>query len=44
VNPPHQEESTPQRQPLLSVIVSDLHFWIPLVMLMAGLLLLHELH
>lgn len=43
VNPQREEESSVQRQPLLSAIVSDVHFWIPLVILMAGLLLLHEL-
>jgi hypothetical protein len=43
VNPLHEEQSIARRQPLLGAIVSDVHFWIPLVMLMAGLLLLHEL-
>jgi hypothetical protein len=43
VNPLHEEESPVQGQPLLSVIVRDVHFWIPLLALMAGLFLLHEL-
>jgi hypothetical protein len=43
VIPLHEEESSPQRQPLLSAIMRDVHFWIPLVVLMAGLILLHEL-
>jgi hypothetical protein len=43
VNPLRDEESPATRQPLLSVIVRDVHFWIPLVVLMAGLFLLHEL-
>jgi hypothetical protein len=43
VNPLHEEESPAQGQPLLSVIVRDVHFWIPLVALIAGLFLLHEL-
>jgi hypothetical protein len=42
VNRTH-EKSNPQRRSLLSAIVSDVHFWIPLGVLMAGLLLLHEL-
>jgi hypothetical protein len=29
---------------LFSTIMGDIHFWIPLVVLLAGLLLLHELH
>jgi hypothetical protein len=29
---------------LVSTIIGDVHFWIPLVVLLAGLLLLHELH
>jgi hypothetical protein len=28
---------------LLRVIASDIHFWIPLLVLLAGLVLLHEL-
>ena len=43
VNPLHEEKLDPQRQPLLTAILHDVHFWIPLVVLMAGLLLLHEL-
>ena len=29
---------------LFSTIMGDTHFWIPLIVLLAGLLLLHELH
>ncbi|PYX57901.1 MAG: translocated intimin receptor Tir [Acidobacteria bacterium] len=29
---------------LFSTIMGDVHFWIPLIVLLAGLLLLHELH
>jgi hypothetical protein len=43
VNPPHDEESPVPRRPLLSAIVRDVHFWIPLAVLIAGLFLLHEL-
>lgn len=43
VNPQHEEELSPQREPLLHAIVRDVHFWIPLGVLMAGLILLHEL-
>jgi hypothetical protein len=43
VNPLHDEESPVPRRPLLSAIVRDVHFWIPLAVLIAGLFLLHEL-
>jgi hypothetical protein len=43
VNQGHENESRVQRQPLLRTIVRDVHFWIPLGALMAGLILLHEL-
>jgi hypothetical protein len=43
VNPQHEEELNPQREPLLHAIARDVHFWIPLGVLMAGLILLHEL-
>jgi hypothetical protein len=29
---------------LFGVVVTDTHFWIPLIVLLAGLVLLHELH
>jgi hypothetical protein len=29
---------------LFNTIVYDIHFWIPLIVLLAGLLLLHTLH
>ena len=28
---------------LFGVVVTDIHFWIPLIVLVAGLVLLHEL-
>jgi hypothetical protein len=29
---------------LFSTVIRDIHFWIPLLVLLAGLLFLHELH
>jgi hypothetical protein len=39
------EEQEPWVKPgkLLSTILHDIHFWIPLVVLLAGLFLLHNL-
>jgi len=33
-----------RRDTLLGAIIRDIHFWIPLIVLLAGLLLLRELH
>jgi len=33
-----------KRRSLLTTITSDIHFWIPLLVLLAGLLLLQKLH
>ena len=43
VNQGDENEFSAERQPLLRAIVRDVHFWIPLGVLMAGLILLHEL-
>lgn len=32
-----------QAEPMFRTIVRDIHFWIPLIVLIAGLLFLHEL-
>jgi len=34
-------ESSPSR---LASILSDIHFWVPVIVLLAGLLLLHAIH
>jgi hypothetical protein len=33
-----------RRDTLFITIMTDIHFWIPLIVLLAGLLLLRELH
>jgi hypothetical protein len=38
------ENLTVRSKNLFSIIAHDVHFWIPLIVLLAGLLLLHELH
>ena len=34
---------TTATQSLFNTVIRDIHFWIPLLVLLAGLLLLHEL-
>jgi len=40
----NDRSATTRPASLFSVIVRDIHFWIPLVVLIAGLLFLRQLH
>jgi len=40
----HEENQRTRPDSLFSTIMRDLHFWIPLTVLIAGLLLLRQLH
>ena len=40
----HDKNFRTRPDSLFSTIVGDIHFWIPLIVFLAGLLLLHELH
>jgi hypothetical protein len=40
---PDQESGPAELVSLFGVVVTDIHFWIPLIVLVAGLVLLHEL-
>ncbi len=37
----HLDKKTPSR---LAGILTDIHFWVPVAVLIAGLLLLHSIH
>lgn len=39
----HEESRRAGTGSLFGVVVADVHFWIPLIVLVAGLVLLHEL-
>jgi hypothetical protein len=38
-----QQNGRAESDTLLRIIATDIHFWIPLLVLLAGLVLLHEL-
>ena len=40
---PKEQNGRAEHEPLIRAIATDLHFWIPLLVLLAGLVLLHEL-
>jgi hypothetical protein len=40
---PKEQNGRPGSDTLLRVIATDIHFWIPMLVLLAGLMLLHEL-
>jgi hypothetical protein len=40
---PKEQNGRPEPDTLLRVIATDIHFWIPLLVLLAGLVLLREL-
>jgi hypothetical protein len=40
---PDQESRPAELSSLFGLVATDIHFWIPLIVLVAGLVLLHEL-
>jgi len=40
----NEDDQKTRPHTLFSTIIGDVHFWIPLIVLLAGLLLLCELH